>query len=228
MAPEHIVVRLTVVPAVSSTEQVENGQPQTPKQIADQFLSHLPALKRGLKCRCTDPNEPEPQSLDKTCLECLAESRWRKRVGEFFHRTYPEAIVFAEALLDDRFEAEEAVSETFVELLEEGTEPRFFFRALKFNCLDRMKRLSPEQFEDLEGDQEFVIECPAEAASFLAHDQLADGKQDPIEVLISRKEYRRLRRLIDRAKFIATTDRKYRWIKRKEWAKPLNLDRKSA
>lgn len=228
MAPHNIVVRLTVVPAVSITEQAEAGQPDSPKQIADQFLSYLAESKRALKCRCLQPLDPEPESLGRTCLNCLAESRWRQRAGDFYRRTYPEAMVFAQAIMDDRFEAEEAVSETFVELLEGRTEPKYFFRALKFNCLNRLGAVSPERFDDTERDKEFVIDCPQEATEFLAPRDLPDGKQDPIEVLISRKEYRRLRHLIERARFIATTDRKYRWIKRKDWAKPLNLERSLA
>src|ERR1700674_3456025 len=118
MAPENIVVRLTVVPAVSSTEQVEVGQPDSPKQIADQFLSYLADSKRALKCRCSQPLDPEPESLGRTCLNCLAESRWRQRADDFYRRTYPEAVVFAEAILEDRSEAEDVVSQTFIDFLD--------------------------------------------------------------------------------------------------------------
>jgi DNA-directed RNA polymerase specialized sigma24 family protein len=228
MTPEHIVVRLTVVPDVSSTEPVEAGQPETPKRITDQFLAYLADSKRALNCRCQQPLDPEPETLGRTCLNCLAESRWRQRAADFYRRTYPEAMVFAQAIMDDQFEAEEAVSETFVEFMECRTESKYFFRALKFNCLNRLGKVTHEQLDHDKLDEEFVIDCPQQATNFLAPRDLADGKQDPIEVLISRKEYRRLRRLIDRARFIATTDRKYRWIKQKEWAKPLNLNRRVA
>jgi hypothetical protein len=58
--------------------------------------------------------------------------------------------------------------------------------------------------------------------------KMEESNQDPTEVLVSRKEYRRLHRLSDRARFIATTDRKYRLIQRKELTKSLNLAVKSA
>jgi DNA-directed RNA polymerase specialized sigma24 family protein len=228
MAPENIVVRLTVVPAVSSTEQVEVGQPDSPKRIADQLLSYLAASKRTLNCRCSQPLDPEPESLGRTCLNCLAESRWRQRADDFYRRTYPEAVVFAEAILEDRSEAEDVVSQTFIDFLDGRVEARFFFRVLKFRCLDSFKRINPAAVGAAELGNEFAI-SPLEMASELA-DRLdhADRGQDPIEVLISRKEYRKLRRLILRAREIAENDRKYRWIKRKEWAKPLNLGRKMA
>jgi DNA-directed RNA polymerase specialized sigma24 family protein len=228
MAPENIVVRLTVVPAVSSTEQVEVGQPDSPKRIADQFLSYLADSKRTLKCRCSQPLDPEPESLGRTCLNCLAESRWRQRADDFYRRTYPEAVVFAEAILEDRSEAEDVVSQTFIDFLDGRVEARFFFRVLKFRCLDSFKRINPAAVSAAGMGNEDAI-SPLEMASELA-DRLdhADRGQDPIEVLISRKEYRKLRRLILRAREIAENDRKYRWIKRKEWAKPLNLGRKMA
>lgn len=228
MAPDNNAVRLTAVPAVSSKEQVEVGQPDSPQQIADQFLSYLAESKRALKCRCLQPLDPEPENLRLTCLNCLAESRWRKRADAFYRRTYAEAVMFAEAIVGDRSEAEDVVSQTFVDFLDGRVEARFFFRVLKFRCLDSLKRITPEAVgaPGLEGNFDCSpLEMAAELAAKLDR---ADHGQDPIEVLISRKEYRRLRRLIIRAREIAETDRKYRWIKRKEWAKPLNLGRKTA
>ena len=228
MTPEHIVVRITVVPAVDSPEQVEVGQPETPKRITDQLLAYLAESKRALNCRCQQPLDPEPESLGRTCLNCLAESRWRKRAEDFYRRTYPEAVVFAEAILNDRSEAEDVVSQTFLEFLEGRVESRFFFRVLKFRCLDRLKRLCPEAVGTFDSDDDAVTRPYVAAAELATRLDGADQGQDPVEVLISRKEYRKLNRLIARAREIAETDRKYRWIQRKEWAKPLNLGQRTA
>jgi DNA-directed RNA polymerase specialized sigma24 family protein len=226
MAPEHIEVRITVVPAVSSTEQIEPSEPGSPKRLVDQFLAYLEERKRWLGCRCQQPVDPEPETLARTCLNCLAASRWRQRVEDFYRRTYPEAVVFADTILGDRSEAEDVVSEVFADFLEGKIESRFFFRVLKFRCLDRLKRLCPMPVGAVGLDAETFGDSLGEASDMASALDRADEMQEPGEVLDSQKKYRRLRRLISRAREIAETDRKYRWIKEKDWAKPLNLRRK--
>ena len=229
MAPEHIVVRLTVVPEVRLKEQLDAAQPHSPKAIAEQFLSYLSLKKRWLGCRCNQPLDPEPETLGRTCLNCLAESRWRKRAEAFYTRTYPEAVVFAEAILEDLAEAEDMVAEEFIEVFEGETEPRYFFRHLKMRCRNRLKKLARQEASPSpEADELLEEQSWREAARIAASLDRVDQSQDPAEVLVGQRDYRRLRRLIARAKEIAANDRKYRWIKRKEWAKDLNLGQKSA
>lgn len=229
MAPEHIEVRLTVVPDVQPDQQPDAAQPDSPKAIAERFLSYLALKKRWLGCRCLQPLDPEPETLGRTCLNCLAESRWRKRAEAFYAKTYPEAVVFAEAILEDYHEAEDVVSELFVEIFEGAADPRYFFRQLKFRCRNRLKRRA-RQAPSTSPEADAILEDQtwSEAARIAESRDRADYGQDPAEVLIGRKEYRRLRRLIARARDLAENDRKYRWIKEKKWAKPLHLRRRRA
>ena len=227
MAPEHIVVRLTVVPEVSLNEQLDAAQPHSPKAIAEQFITHLPAIKRGLKCACAEPLDAEPEKLDQTCLKCLAESRWRKKASEVYINEYADMSAFAEAVLGSREEAEDAIQDAFLAVFTGESEPRHLFRRLKFKCTDRLKKRRFESYDAWEGgaDGRRVIEDEEDHFEPFAEEGEL-GSLSPEEVLLASEDREQRQRLLERARKLVATRRKYRWVKRKKWAKPLQLGRR--
>ncbi len=144
---------------------------------------------------------------------------------EFYKANHAKALVYAYAALKDREQAQDAVSATYIELLKGKTTPEFFFHALKSNILDCQRRKKFERGvietpkrtfnpdRPLAEDQEMGEEID----DFFVDDFSAQiDAQNPFEVLLRQEE-------MDEALAIATTQRKYRWIKRKNWGKQLEL-----
>ena len=128
--------------------------------------------------------------------------------------------------------AERAISQTCLELLEGRTREALFMRALKMNARDLLKvrGTERERFESLDtallpqtsARAQLIAELEVEAdqADFASR---RPDDQDPLDILIEREEQEGLDRLLAEARRKSETERAYRWILRKKWARDLEL-----
>ncbi|MBI5239118.1 MAG: hypothetical protein HY926_01465 [Elusimicrobia bacterium] len=145
---------------------------------------------------------------------------------EFYAANHSKALVIALAALKDRCEAEDAVAQTYVELLKGRTRPACFFHALRCNILDRKRRLRREQslFEPADlafdsrnasGEDRLAGGDSEEFAAEPASPQPED--QDPLAILVQREEAAARLAMVERA----MADPRWRYVKGRKWARPL-------
>ena len=115
--------------------------------------------------------------------------------------------------------AERAVAETYVELLRGKTTLEHFYHALKMNsrdmlCLASIQRKRSESLESMlskrpkeDEESEPVADLPSPRGD----------DQDPMEILIRQEEEAERERLLQEA----YKDPRWRYIKRRDWARPL-------
>ena len=192
--------------------------------VQDAVLIAVPAPNRA-----TGEVEPAGQAralLARCLLEDAAEVVRLRSLGDFHKASYSKAMVFAYAALKDRREAEDVVAETYVEFLKGRTTGEHFFRALKANIVDRQRRLTRERrvFEASENVLEPGQASGEDGAAGCESEEfspepvsLRPEDQDPLEILIQREEAEARQAMVGRA----MADPRWRYIKRKKWARPL-------
>lgn len=209
---------------------------QKPEIVAAKLLHLLmeERSRRWFRRLVEWPDHAERVALD--LLEWLFnDAEWKVRVEKFIKKNHGRALAFVEAMLKNQWESEDARAETYVELLERKTTTRFFFRALRANARNRLEGLatfrdrgeSLETFLELSGAAEtqrmlgLAVESVFEEP--LSH-RFED--QDLLDILLQRRERRQNTRLSNRAKKIARSQRKYRWIRNKKWGRKLGIGAK--
>lgn len=232
MAPTQTVVAVAVTAAAVSHPDAELARNaaaalvrphKTAEKIAEDLLERLQKVKHLRESRGLNHwGEFAPAYLQQ--LLTRHEARRRARIGEFLRAEHSTAVARAEALLGNRVDAEDAVSETFMELLEGRTSIPHFYHALKGNVLNRMEGLrnrakqtaslerlvSPAvlSLEQVAWGPEGVDTLSLEPASHHPEDQ------DPLDILIAREERTQSRREVE----AAMQDPRWRYIKRRDWA----------
>lgn len=150
-----------------------------------------------------------PQHPSEVVAELFADLSRRSREeahSAFLAANHARAVAFAQEILGDRAEAEDAVSQTYLELIERRTRRRHFYRALKANARDRRRSLA-RQAARCEGLEAALSEP-------LSH---REEDLDPLEILVLREQ-----REVDRAALQeAVKDPRWRYIRRRKWAREL-------
>ena len=203
---------------------------KTREQITVDVLGRLETEKLARELKGLNHwTEHAPKALDSILKKIRLEAAARREVLTVFYKVnHGGALAFACAALRDQDEAEDAVSQTYVELLGGKTTPGHFFRALKNNILDRqrnrgreLEKFVPagEVFEPglAQGDEFEENEVSFEPPSTRFEDQ------DPLDILIAREDQEENRRLIEKAKQIAQQERKFCWIGQKQWGQELGI-----
>lgn len=157
----------------------------------------------------------------------------KHRVGEplrqmvrFIVLNHDQAVEFARRISRDSDLAEDAVSQTYIELLRGRTTVPLYYRALKMNARDLMKCRARElrRFESFDG---FVSAAKPGKFSFsdeIALDSQEEGDlvsgrlddQNPEDILIAQEEARERSDELDYA-LVAARYRANRWILRTKW-----------
>lgn len=238
MAPTHTAVAASVAVSHPDAELARNAaaslvQPhKTPEKIAGDLLERLQKVKLLRESRGLNHwEEFAPAYLQK--LLARHEAARRARIGEFLRAEHSTAVARAAALLGNRVDAEDVVSETFLELLEGRTSIPHFYHALKANILNRLEGLRNR------AKQTAALEKIISPAA-LCVDQVAWGPegvdtltleplsphpedQDPLDILIAREREEARRQRVAKAIEIARGCRKYRWVRAKNWARDLKI-----
>jgi len=158
--------------------------------------------------------------------ERLARLRRRQALETFRRSHHSEVLAYAYAAFKDRDEAEDVVSQTYIEFLEGRTDEKKFLRALKMNILDRQRRQAwqRERFqaaeESFESRESSGADTEGDGAAWEPRSYRRDD-QDPLDILIALEDDRERRREVSKAMVIARGCRKYRWVREKDWAKSL-------
>lgn len=200
-------------------------------QVAQELLARLVEKKRHRQAQNLDHwEEYAPEYLRRVLVWII--HRRRRAIEAFYKANHSRALAFAEAILKNSSEAQDAVSDTCAELLKGKTTPDHFFRALKANARNRLRRLAFE-LEKLE-----PIEKVVDPRHLPGEDRMAGGEseefslepaslgledRDPLEILIQHEEEDELGKQIVWAKRVAETDRRYWWIRQKKWGQKLGI-----
>lgn len=177
------------------------------------------------------------ESVQRLLAEILENAKKKAEITAFFRENNGKALAYAESILGNLAAAQDAVSQTYIEVLEGKASIAHFFRALKCNVRDMKRRLTreAERFEPTEKvfdphhlpgedgmsggtSDEFSIE----PASTHPEDQ------DPLEQLIRAEERKDQDQLIGEALNKARTERSLWWIRQKKWGRELGIGRKAA
>ena len=183
---------------------------KTPKEIAEFLLEEL--LKKKQLCESQNLNHWEhfaPHYAHRL-LQWLSAKR-RREIGEFIKANQSRALSKARSIVRNRSSAQEVVAETNFELLT-GKFPNedYYFLALNRNACDFLRRRRGEF-------KKFIsINTASEDFSLSPVSSLTEA-HDPLEILIEREEREEIHRQVQAAK----KDIRWRYIKRRAWAKPL-------
>ena len=203
------------VPARSKPEIVENLL----TRLREERSSRLPP--------CPDTwREHAKKAVHDLLTEVLEQARRKTELAAFSHANQSKAVAYAERILNNSSAAEDAVSNTYLELLQGKTTPAHFFRALKSNARNMLERTAweVERFEPTErafnpqylpGENRIPGGENDEFSVEPASSRLED--QDPLEQLLHREE----QRVHEEAVRTALQDPRWRFCKRKKWAQPL-------
>lgn len=203
---------------------------RTREEITVDVLGRLEAEKQARELKGLNHwSEHAPKFLDQILRNIQREAAARRELlGVFYKLNHGAALAFACAALGDRDEAQDAVSQTYIELLRGKTTPGHYFRALKMNILDRQRRRSyamgllettEETFDSRQGSGE---DGEGDEGSWEAVSTRLDD-QDPLNILITREDHAEHEREIQRAKDLAQHDSRYCWIGQKKWGKELGI-----
>jgi len=243
MATAHYVVPAApvVTPVVSSEQDIELAHRAadllvtlTPARDIEKTVIELIARMRAEKIMRgaighNNWSEHAPKFLALIVREERQVRLRRLQALEDFRRAYhAKVLTYAYAAFKDRNEAEDVVSQTYIEFLEGRTDEKKFMRALKMNIVDRQRRQVKESeklqtieeaFESREssGEDGEGDEATCEPISPRLEDQ------DPLDILIMREDFTEKRRQTRRAKKIAQTDWRYCWIGQKNWGRELGI-----
>ncbi len=200
-------------------------QKQKPEQAVVDMLERLRQEKTQRESRGLNHWDAHaPRFLGGIVRKARAEKRRRHREAEtFFKAKRRDILSYARAVTGNAAAAEAVASETYRELLEGGTDTSHFFMALVGNARNHLARQAyqREKFSTLE--ESFSGPSPdgsdGEKGEFPAFEPMSHRleDQDPLDILIAREEENERQRLVLAAK----KDPRWRFIKRKKWARPL-------
>lgn len=194
-------------------------QPEkTPAEIVDDLLGRLQDLRRRRDLKGVNHwEEVAPGYLEQ--LATRAESRRRFRAAKFLEANVARAFRQAFGITKDRREAEDAVAETALELLEGRTTEGRFYRALWGNATNRFNKGARQAklIDSLDAHPYVAdadgIEGPGDQGIAYPSKQLVSNRRDdrdPLEILLERED-------VGEALRISQTDRNYRWMHRTKW-----------
>lgn len=214
--------------AVSARSQELPGL--NPSLIVDELLQSLKVKGQQRKARNLNHWPEYALEAIQRLITKLAKKR-RAEIDRFIRRNRKSAFALAHAITDDRVQADEVISDTNFELWTGKLVERYYFLALKRNAYDLIdKRTSArdmfvpldQAFPESEVDDD---EIPVKGASSDSEPvSTYDEDEDPLEILLKRSEEGERERVIQRAMRLAGNSRKYRWIKRKQWSQPLEIN----
>lgn len=114
-----------------------------PEQVVGELLDHLQKIRARREFNGLNHwEEFAPAYLQK--MVGKLESRRRRRIEKFYRENQAGATAFARAYLKNLEDAEDAVSEASVKLVEGETTPEHFMRTLKQIVLNRLTRSKVE------------------------------------------------------------------------------------
>jgi hypothetical protein len=118
---------------------------RTPKEIADDLLKRLLQEKEARqRLNLNHWSDYAPAYLNKMVRSLSNQEAWRRRaIDAFFRSDYEKACAIAQAGLDTREEAEDAVSEAFVRV-QRGRPLKLFYRVLKDVVIMRRRKKKKE------------------------------------------------------------------------------------
>jgi hypothetical protein len=204
--------------------------PQKPKhRIISELLAGLLEEKQSRQARNLN-HWPEygPKFLLRLAAQWQEEETRRlDRVAVFLKARRKDAVRLALAITDNRADAEAAVSDADLDLLSGAVKEKFYLLAAKRNALDlvRRRKFEAEMFVPLEqafGPGDDQSDDPAEGMGgsdcLGGEPPAADcDSLDPLDILVQREERKEFVSLVKKA----FKDRRWRFCKRKKWARPL-------
>jgi hypothetical protein len=201
---------------------------RTPEEIADLLFSRM-LEKKKFRIRQNLNHWPNyaPEYLTRL-VRWLAHKR-KKEIETFIQKNPIGAYTLALAITENSLRADWVVSETNLEVWDGRLREELYFLGIKRNARNLMQKLAykEEHFLPLEGG--FVQEEADENEPLAADESYAEPgstmgqESDPLGTLIKAEEKTELEAQIAQAKIIASTDRKYWWIRQKKWAKALGI-----
>lgn len=170
------------------------------------------------------PAAPVPADA---AAEFLRDLDRRAEVERFFRTDHKTLEARAAAIIGNRADAEDAASQTCLEMLRGKTEPRRGYRALRSNALDLRRRNNREARRRVPVEH-FVTpaslsveECSwsPEGVNGTVLEHVSDRQEDrdPLDILIAREDERERRAEVRKA----MRHPAWRFAKRKKWARPL-------
>ncbi len=169
----------------------------------------------------------QPLGRESSAQRLIREVEERDALKEFFLAEHETAVARAAIILGSRVDAEDATSETFRELLEGRTDRHHFYRALRSNAIDLRRKLARERCRQasLEG---LAPSAPSdfESAAWGMEDEPAAPKEfdsrrsdelDPADILLVSESDSHHRKAVR----TAMRHPRWRYIKRRKWARPL-------
>jgi DNA-directed RNA polymerase specialized sigma24 family protein len=183
---------------------------KTPKEIAEFLLEQLLKKKKLRESQNINHWDHFAPHYLKRLLQRMSAKR-RREIGEFIKANRPRALSMARSIVRNGLAAEEVVSETDFELLT-GKFPNeaYYFLALSRNASDLLRRRRNERGKSV------PIETASDELTLSPIFSLTEN-HDPLNFLIEREEREEVNRLVQAAK----KDPRWRYIKRRTWAKPL-------
>lgn len=218
MAPEITVVTSVDVAAdVQAAEAWEAGlvrkaaaslvQPhKSSKQVVEDLLARLQNIRRRRDLRGLNHwDEFAPTYLQRMLVR--HEALRRRAVEEFFRTERVHALARAEAILGDRSDAEDAVSDAYIKLLTGKTGPSHFYRLLSQVCIwrKRARRSAAKLFT-----QELPSEFEGEGTAYANPACAILSQGDPLEILLHEEA-------IQEAIRDVKTKREHRDVRRLDW-----------
>lgn len=189
MAPHNVVIVNAVYPDAALARNAAKSllQPhKSPKNIVEDLLDRLGNVKRRRELRGLNHwEEFAPSYLQK--LLSRHEALRRRAIADFFQVEQDRAHAWAQRMLGNRTEAEDAVAEAFMLMLKGKTGPSLFYRKLWQVCMDmiRARKTAAKVVSREWTAAPWSEEQPAREATCSS---IFDG--DPLEMLLREEEIR--------------------------------------
>ena len=195
-------------------------------KIVEELLAQLQKEKRRRELRGLNHwDRHAPMYLARIAKQ--RESARRAAIVRFIATRHEDALQYAYRITANWDLAEQALSQTYVELLEHRTTRSYFLRALKFNARNLMDSLVIERERCQSLEAKLAVARRGEESGKKDEDPgfiSPHGEdQDPLDILIAREDAKMLAEDIRRARAMAETNRKFWWIRQKKWAKELGI-----
>lgn len=210
MAPHNVViVAVAENPDAALARKAAKSllQPhKTPKKIVEDLLNRLESVKLRRELRGLNHwEEFAPSYLQK--ILSRHEALRRRAVAEFFQEEQDRAHAWAQRMLGNRSDAEDAVAQACVLLLKGKTGPSLFYRKLWQVCMDmlRARKSAAKLFSRERIPAPWSEERPAPEP---ACSSIFDG--DPLELLLREEAIKEGIREVK-------TKRDYQDVRRLEW-----------
>lgn len=165
--------------------------------------------------------------VESAVVQLLRQFNRRTEVERFFRTDHKTLEARAGAIIGNRADAEDAASQTYLEMLREKTGPKHGYRALRANALD-LRRRNNREVRRVESIERCVSPASqsleesswgSEGVNGAVFDPLSDkmDDRDPLDILIARENDRDHRAEVRKA----MRHPGWRFAKRNKWARPL-------